>query len=275
MREAVFAGYFYPSKKEELEKMISSFFEKSFKEVKERKNAIGIVSPHAGYIYSGLTASYAFSSLPRNINKTFIIIGPNHTGYGKEVSVYPKGIWKTPLGEIEIDEEFAQEIIKNSEFAEKDEIAHLEEHSIEVQLPFLQFLYKRIKIVPICLLNQSKEVAEDLAKAILKTKRDFVLIASSDFNHYEDQQTTLRKDLKLIDAIISLDLDKFYSVLIKERVSACGYGGIAVLMKVTEELKGKIELIKHSTSGDVNKDYSSVVGYASLIAFGEQKRINI
>ncbi|MGC9200616.1 MAG: MEMO1 family protein [Candidatus Aenigmatarchaeota archaeon] len=269
MREAVFAGYFYPSKKEELEKMISSFFEKSFKEVKERKNAIGIVSPHAGYIYSGLTASYAFSSLPRNINKTFIIIGPNHTGYGKEVSVYPKGIWKTPLGEIEIDEEFAQEIIKNSEFAEKDEIAHLEEHSIEVQLPFLQFLYKRIKIVPICLLNQSKEVAEDLAKAILKTKRDFVLVASSDFNHYEEQQTTLRKDLKLIDAIISLDLDKFYSVLIKERVSACGYGGIAVLMKVTEELKGKIELIKHSTSGDINKDYSSVVGYASLIAFKE------
>jgi len=267
MRAPAVAGYFYPSQRKGLEKMLKSFFEKARKEVKERENVIGIVVPHAGYIYSGLTAAYAYSSLPSNLKLTIVIIGPNHTGYGSDVSVYSSGKWKTPLGEVEIDEFFVDELIKNCKIAKKDETAHIYEHSIEVQLPFLQFLYgNNFKIVPICLLNQSLEVAECLSNSMLKVKRDFLVVVSSDFNHYESYEITQRKDAELIKAIISLDLKKFYQTLENLNVSACGYGAIATLMSLTKKLNGKIELIKHSTSAEVSGDYSSVVGYASLIS---------
>ena len=268
MRDPAVAGYFYPSNKKELERMLASFFEKARKKVRERENVIGIIVPHAGYIYSGLTAAYAYSSLPKNLKKTFVIIGPNHTGYGSEISVYPSGKWKTPLGEVEVDSEFVKELLKSCKFAEEDEAAHIYEHSIEVQLPFLQFLYgNEFKIVPICLMDQSLEIAECLANALIKIDKDFLLVASSDLNHYESYDVTQRKDMELINAITSLDLKKFYRTLKNLNVSACGYGAIATLMSLTKKLNGKIELLWHSTSAEVSKDYSSVVGYSALIAF--------
>jgi len=268
MRIPVVADYFYPSQRKELEEMLRNFFEKARKEVEERENVIGIVAPHAGYIYSGLTAAYAYASLPKKLNKTIVIIGPNHTGYGGEVSVYPSGKWKTPLGEVEVDEFFVDELIENCEIAEKDEAAHIYEHSIEVQLPFLQFLYgNNFKIVPICLLNQSLEVAEFLASSLLKIKMDFLLVASSDLNHYESYDVTKRKDMELIDSIVSLDLKRFYQKIENLNVSACGYGAIATLMSLTKKLNGRIELTKYSTSAEVSKDYSNVVGYGALVAF--------
>jgi len=267
MRDPIVAGYFYPSDKKELEKMLEKFFEKARTEVKERESAMGIVAPHAGYIYSGLTAAYAYAALPRKLKKTIVIIGPNHTGYGSEVSVYPGGKWKTPLGEVEIDEDFVDDLIRNCRFAEKDEAAHMYEHSIEVQLPFLQFLYgSNFKIVPICLMNQSLEVAESLADAFIRINKEFIVVASSDLNHYESYEITQKKDMELIKAIISLDLKKFYKTLENLNVSACGYGAIAILMSLTKKLNGKIELIKHSTSAETSKDYSAVVGYCALIA---------
>jgi AmmeMemoRadiSam system protein B len=268
MRIPAVAGYFYPSDRKELEKMLKDFFEKARKEVKERENAIGIVAPHAGYIYSGLTAAYAFASLTKNPKKTIVIIGPNHTGYGSEVSVYPNGKWKTPFGEVEVDEEFVYELIKNCKLAEKNEAAHVYEHSIEVQLPFLQFLHgNNFKIVPICLMNQSLEVAECLSNALMKTKKEFLLVASSDLNHYESYEVAQRKDRELIKTIISLDLKKFYQTLENLNVSACGYGAIATLMSLTKKLEGKIEFLRHSTSAEISNDYSSVVGYGALVAF--------
>jgi len=267
MRVPAVAGYFYPSDRKELEKMLTAFFDKARKEVKERENVIGIVAPHAGYIYSGLTAAYAYASLPKNTKKTIVIIGPNHTGYGSEVSVFPSGKWRTPLGEVEVDEEFVDKLIKNCKFAEKDEAAHIYEHSIEVQLPFLQFLYdNNFKIVPICLMNQSLEVVECLANALIKTKKEFLFVASSDLNHYESYEITQRKDTELINEIISLDLKKFYQTLERLNVSACGYGAIATLMSITKKLDGKIELLRHSTSAEINRDYSNVVGYGALIS---------
>jgi AmmeMemoRadiSam system protein B len=268
MRVPAVAGYFYPSDRKELERMLTAFFEKARNEVKERENVIGIIAPHAGYIYSGLTAAYAYASLPKDPKKTIVIIGPNHTGYGSEVSVYPNGKWKTPLGEIEVDEEFVDELIKNCKFAEEDEAAHIYEHSIEVQLPFLQFLYNNnFKIVPICLMNQSLEVAEYLANALIKIKKEFLVVASSDLNHYESYEITQRKDMELIKTIISLDLKKFYQTLERLNVSACGYGAIATLMSLTKKLDGKIELLRHSTSAEINRDYSNVVGYGALVAY--------
>jgi len=268
MRVPAVAGYFYPSDRKELEKMLTTFFEKARKEVRERENAIGIIAPHAGYVYSGLTAAYAYASLPKSPKKTIVIIGPNHTGYGTEVSVYPNGKWKTPLGETEVDEEFVYELIKNCKLAEKDEVAHIYEHSIEVQLPFLQFLYgNNFKIVPICLMNQSLEVAECLANALIKIKKEFLVVASSDLNHYESYEITQRKDMELIKEIISLDLKKFYQILERLNVSACGYGAIATLMSLTKRLNGKVEFLRHSTSAEVSRDYYNVVGYCSLVSF--------
>ncbi|MEM5815698.1 MAG: MEMO1 family protein [Candidatus Aenigmatarchaeota archaeon] len=268
IREAKFAGFFYPKSKKEIEKVLKDFFEK-VKLDKIKEEIIGIIVPHAGYIYSGLTATYAYSLLPKNIFRA-VIIGPNHTGLGKEVSVFYKGKWKTPLGEVEVDENFSKKVIENSLFAKEDFEAHLEEHSIEVQVPFLQFLYKNnFKIVPICLMNQSISVAKDLANALVKTNEEFLLIASSDFTHYENYASVNEKDEKLIDAIISLDLEKFYKTINKWKISACGYGAIAVLMEITKILGGKIKLVKHSTSAEVSKDYLNVVGYASLISFKE------
>lgn len=270
MREPRFAGYFYPRYRKDLESMLASFFEEARKNLKKiDKKVIGLVVPHAGFIYSGKTASFGYFHLPTKI-KTAVIIGPNHTGYGKKVSVYSKGKWKTPLGEVEIDEELSREIIENSRYAEEDEIAHMEEHSIEVQIPFLQYLYgNSFKIVPICLMDQSEEVAEDLSESILKTKKDFIIISSSDLTHYEDYKSVVRKDETIIEAIKSINLKNFYLTLRKIKATACGYGAIATLISITEKLNGKIELVKYSTSAETSRDYEHVVGYASLISYIE------
>lgn len=266
IREAKFEGLFYPKSKETLKKLIREFFEKVEKTHIEDRT-IGAIVPHAGYMYSGLTAAYVYSLLPENFSK-FVIIGPNHTGYGKKVSLYVRGKWKTPFGEVEVDEILAKKILKKSRFVEEDFDAHFEEHSIEVQLPFLQFVFgNSIKIVPICLMNQSIEVAKDLANAIAKCEDKFLVIVSSDLTHYENYVSVNEKDGKLIEAILSLDLEKFYSTLRKWKISACGYGCIATLMQLTKILNGKIKLIKHSTSAEINKDYLNVVGYASLISY--------
>lgn len=268
VREPKFDGLFYPKDQKKLEDILN-YFLKKVQEIKLdlEEKIIGIIVPHAGYVYSGLTAAYGYSIIPKNVKK-FVIIGPNHTGYGAEVSIFPGGKWKTPLGEVEVDEEFVNKIIKNSKFAKKDIYAHLEEHSIEVQIPFLQYMLgNEIKIVPICLMNQSIEVVKDLAKALINTNEDFILIASSDLTHYESYTSVNEKDKKLIESVVSLDLMEFYSRIKKFRISACGYGCIATLMEITKTLKGKIKLLNHSTSAEKSKDYLNVVGYASLVSY--------
>ena len=268
MRKAVVAGYFYPDNKRDLIKEIEEkFSNKKFGpgSVSKERDVIGLIVPHAGYAYSGYVAAHAYARI--SSKKTFVIIGPNHTGFGGSVSVAPHDYWETPLGKVKVNLEFAKSIVKNSEYATLDELAHMQEHSIEVQLPFLQYLFdNKFSIVSICLLDQRKEVAKDLAKAILAVKKDFILIASSDFTHYESQEMVEKKDAMLIEAIKTLDLEEFYRVLRYYNISACGYGAIAVLMEVTRLLRGKIKLVKHMTSGDVTGDYSAVVGYTAMVS---------
>ena len=167
MRKAVVAGTFYPKNKTELKEQLKKFFSNSSTQTK-KTNAV--IAPHAGYIYSGKTAAKSYSFLEKA--ETFVLIGPNHTGLGEEISIYPEGKWATPLGEIEIDAVLAKDIAKKIPEAELEEEAHLEEHSIEVQLPFLQYLFGgKFKIVPICIATDERQALKGLAEAIFEAEK--------------------------------------------------------------------------------------------------------
>ncbi|MEM4616894.1 MAG: MEMO1 family protein [Archaeoglobaceae archaeon] len=258
MRRPAVAGSFYPSRKEELEKMLRKFIEP-----KKDDKVVACVSPHAGYIYSGKTAGKVHSLLPDA--ETFVIICPNHTGLGLPVAVSTQS-WKTPLGEVESDLEFIKAMPKR--IVAEDEMAHVEEHSAEVQLPFLQFAHSKFKIVVICLRLQDEDTAKDVAEEILqaekKTGRKIVLIASSDMHHYLSDAECRKRDRIIIDAILSMDLARYYTKIYEIDASVCGYGAIAVAMNYAIAKNAKAELVDYSTSGEV-ADKSFVVGYAGIV----------
>jgi hypothetical protein len=176
--------------------------------------------------------------------------------------------WQTPLGEVEVDSEIADEISKIANVIEIDNFSHSREHSLEVQIPILQEIFSNFKIVPIALINQSKEIALQVGSAIAKIakKKKSMIIGSSDFTHYETNEFAHEQDMALIEPILKLDVDRFYDVLQKRNVSACGYGAIASTMIACKELGAtKGNLLKYATSGDITGDTSSVVGYGSII----------
>jgi AmmeMemoRadiSam system protein B len=270
MRFPYVAGTFYPGDRKELEEMIKSFFEKikddEILKIKKGINqVIGIVSPHAGYIYSGKTASYGYyflDLLPPE--STFVAFGPNHTGMGKIVSISRED-WITPLGKVRNDTEVGEIIRKNSKFAEFDEEGHYFEHSIEVQLPLLQSVIKDPKCVEICIGMQTLEVVEDLANALKRIRKNFCIISSSDFTHFESSESARKNDEKAIEYILELDYERF--IEFAEKSSICGYGPIGILMKYARDEKCKVKLLNYSNSGDATGDYSSVVGYASILFY--------
>ncbi len=273
LRQPAVAGMFYSADESCLKEQLKRAFQNSnslgpgrmFVESKEK--VLGIIAPHAGYEYSGFTAAHAFASLGKNSPKTFIIIGPNHTGQGTAVSVWNRGSWGTPLGVCKIAEDVADNIISAGTIAKADESAHSLEHSIEVQVPFLQFLFgSDIRIVPVCMGDQSQNAAEDVARAVLSLGREVIIIASSDFTHFESRASAERKDAEAIKAIESLDVKRFYQTLEENDISVCGFGPIAVLMIVAKARKAKLKKIAHSTSGDITGETKNVVGYSAMKA---------
>jgi len=267
IREPVVAGQFYPASPSELRAIIKSFVD----EKAVKGEAIGLISPHAGYIYSGPVAGAVISRI--KFKDTFIIMGPNHSGRGKPLSIMTEGVWETPLGEVDIDSELAKQILATSSYLEEDHLAHQYEHSLEVQLPFLQYFKPDIKIVPIIFGYGSgavyKEIGKEIAKAIKSLNRDVVIIASSDMTHYEPQESAQRKDNQAIEAIVNLDEDELLKRVDELNISMCGYAPAVSLISVAKELGAKrAELIRYQTSGDTTGDYSSVVGYAGIIING-------
>ena len=263
-REPVMAGQFYPGTKVSLERTLSNLIDKK----KERKKALGAMSPHAGYIYSGAVAGEVFSRLmPKEL---FIIIGPNHTGMGETFSVFGQGLWKTPLGSVEVDKEFADYLIGNSKLFKADEVAHTYEHSIEVQIPFLQYLMNGFKILPLCIasmdINDLKKAAKELAKAIKELKRDVTIIASSDMTHYEPHQIAKTKDMQAISTILNMNEDELLKKVADMNISMCGVGPVIITLTATKAIGAKgAEFVDYKTSGDTSGDYSSVVGYGGVI----------
>jgi len=226
-----------------------------------------VVSPHAGYMYSGPIAAHSYFSASGMDVELVVIMGPNHWGLGSLLSTYDGDAWETPLGLVEIDHEAAELISRESGLVDFDELSHLREHSIEVQLPFLQYIYGEFRFVPICMAIQDRSTAEELGRAIAKAIRGrrALVVASSDLTHYEPHDVASRKDMELIRVVEGLDILKFYTVLERTRSSACGYGAIAAAMTATKELGGsRGELLKYATSGDVTGDTEAVVGYASI-----------
>ncbi len=258
MRRPAVAGSFYPASKESLEAMLREFTTP----IKD-ESVIACVSPHAGYMYSGRTAGRVHSLLPDV--ETYVILGPNHTGVGLPVAV-SRDKWVTPLGEVEIDQEFIDAMPKI--VVAVDETAHRYEHSLEVQVPFLQYLHRDFKIVPICLGLQdqetAREVAEEIIEAEKKTGKKIVVVASSDMHHYLPDDECRRLDEIVIKAILSMDVEKYYKTIYDLQASVCGYGCIAVAMYYANHHNAKAELVDYSTSGDV-ADKSSVVGYAGIV----------
>jgi len=273
IRTPAVAGMFYPSEKKELKKSIRECFLHKFGPGKIppssiKKKIFGVICPHAGYMYSGPIACHSFYAISSDAPELFIIIGPNHWGIGSSVATMKDCKWNTPLGDVEVDSEAAEEISHISEIIDIDYFSHTREHSLEVQIPIIQEMYSDFKILPISMINQNKDVAKDIGLAIVKIaeKKKVMIIGSSDFTHYEQNEFAHEQDMALIEPILNLDVKKFYDVLEDRNVSACGYGAIATTMIACKELGAtKGELLKYATSGDITGDTSSVVGYGSIV----------
>jgi AmmeMemoRadiSam system protein B len=220
-------------------------------------------------MFSGPVAAHSYYQLAIDGKpETVFLFGPNHTGMGSGLAVMDEGVWRTPLGDVEINSDAAKEVVREGQIIDVDESAHSFEHSIEVQLPFLQYLYgSEFKIVPICFLMQDLSSVREVGEAVAKVaaQRNAVVIASSDMTHYEPQENAERKDRMALKAVEALDEARFYSTVEANRVTACGYGPIAALIKAAKILGVKeAKLLCYETSGDVTGDYSSVVGYAAV-----------
>ncbi|MHC1610516.1 MAG: MEMO1 family protein [Candidatus Methanospirareceae archaeon] len=264
MRRAAVAGAFYEGDEDRLKEQLRDCFSGIPRE--ENEDIIGAVVPHAGYMYSGSVAASVYAKLPRA--DIFVILGVNHHGVGSSIAV-SKEAWATPLGVVEVDESFVDALPKR--IIDVDETAHRYEHSIEVQLPFLQFIFDtRFRIVPICIglsgEDTAKEIGEDLAETIAKTDKKVVVLASSDFTHYEPERIAREKDEYVIEAIKELDVAKFYKRVYERNVTACGVDPITAMMHAVRRLgatEGRVT--KYATSGEITGDRSSVVGYCGII----------
>lgn len=266
VRKPAVAGQFYSSSTQGLKNQIEPLVDKK----QEKLNVIACMLPHAGYMYSGEVAAKTVSRI--NIKDRVILLGPNHTGYGKEFSIMTEGTWQTPLGEVKIDSVLARQILSRSKHLEDDILAHTYEHSLEVELPFLQYFKADFKIVPIVVLSEQlnllKEIGQEIASAILDSnlKDSTMIIASSDMTHYEPQEQAQKKDQEAIRAILELNADKLMEKIRRLNISMCGFAPTIVMLTAAKQLEAKTsQLVKYQTSGDVTGDTSSVVGYAGII----------
>ncbi len=275
VRRAAVAGQFYPSDIRELRDAIESCFLHRLGPGRlppseyEKKESTVLVSPHAGYQYSGPVAAHTYlhaSSVRKP--ESIVIIGPNHYGIGSGISSSKNCEWETPLGRVRVDDILAEKISELSGIVDFDEQSHRYEHSIEVQLPFIQYIYgNSVKFVPICIAFQDIDTARTLGEAVADAIKGTmsVVVASSDLTHYEPHETAKIKDMELLKVVEKLDVSAFYGVLHRLNVTACGYGAIASAMVVAKKLGfSRAEVLKYATSGEITQDLSSVVGYPSV-----------
>lgn len=266
IRGPAVSGVFYFSDSRDLKKNLENLFSG----LNTKQDCKAVISPHAGYEFSGKTMAYALSSL--RSYKKFIILGPNHTGIGYMFSIMSQGSWRTPLGDCKIDTNLAKKLKKPCGFLKEDELAHMKEHSIEVQLPFLQHKLKDFTFAPIAIMGRETEkFLEDcktLGGEISKLMANGVgLIASSDFSHFLPREEANKRDSPALERIMGLDPEGFVKAVKENQASICGLWPITVLLYAIKELNLKPFLIHESNSGDATKDYSSIVSYKA-IGFG-------
>jgi AmmeMemoRadiSam system protein B len=276
VRRPTQAGSFYEGDAEALKIQVENCFLHEFGPKKQPqvnrsgpRQVVGLVCPHAGYMFSGAVAANAYYELAQDGKPdTVVILGPNHTGYGSALALMNDGVWRTPLGDVEVDGVIADQIVRETRLVDVDDVAHRFEHSIEVQLPFLQYLYgSEFKFVPVCFQMQDLASAVEVGKALAEVlaRKNAVVIASSDMTHYEPQVNAAAKDLAALKAVEAMDEKRFYSIIETQNVTACGYGPIATVIAYAKGLGAKeAKLLCYKSSGDITGDYSSVVGYAAV-----------
>ena len=272
IRKPVVAGQFYPDRKDDLENMIKSCFEHKYgpnnKPTASSDKIFGIVCPHAGYTYSGPTACHSYNSISTQNPELVIIIGPNHFGIGEDVATMADANWQTPLGTVQVDSKAARDLVEKSDIIKMDNYSHSQDHSLEVQIPMLQFmLSEKFQILPIILKVQDLETAIDVGHAVseIARKRNAIIIASSDFTHYEENSFAYLQDKALIEPILNMDVDQFYRILKEKKITACGFGAIASTMIACKNLGATSgDLLSYATSGDISGDTESVVGYGAI-----------
>ncbi len=263
-RKPAVAGQFYYGTASKLKSQVQQYI----LEGASKEKVIGLISPHAGLMYSGHVAGAVYSSI--QFPKTFILIGPNHTGLGANVSMMASGQWEIPTGTFSIDEELSKKILQKVAYISEDMQAHIFEHSLEVQLPFIAYFSDSVKIVPITVMQASlkecRKIGEGIADAVKEIGYDVVIAASSDMSHYEPDDVARRLDRLAINEALNLNPEGLYNIVHKERISMCGFLPVTIMLYAAKALGAKeARLVKYATSGDVSGDYDHVVGYAGVI----------
>lgn len=267
VREAAVAGQFYPESRAELLRAVQGFLGEGKTDRGQRVRALGVVVPHAGYIYSGAVAGavYAHIEVPRKV----IVLCPNHTGLGEPLSIMSEGSFRTPLGDAQIDSMLAEALKKAFPLLCEDSAAQIREHAVEVQLPFLQAVQQKLTFVPITVGTGQFEVLTALglvlAKVIAECGAPVLIVASSDMNHYEDDAETRVKDALAIEQVLELQPKGLFHTVQGQKISMCGYGATVSMLTAALRLgASSAELVKYATSGDVSGDRTHVVGYAGI-----------
>lgn len=276
VRPPAVAGAFYPAEPAELARQIDEFCASASSGVQTRTRAIACVVPHAGYVYSGHVAGAVYAEL--EIPERCILLGPRHFPQGQPLAILSEGSWRTPLGDAEIDAQLAADLAHAFPLLREDSVAHAREHSLEVQIPFLQRLAQQnarsFRFAPVVLASDRYPVLEELGRAVAQTiaKADaaqsgpVMIIASTDMNHYEGDAATRVKDARAIERILALDARGLYDTVRNEGITMCGYAATVATIVAARELGAtEARLVRYATSGDINGDYSRVVGYAGVI----------
>lgn len=264
LRKPCVAGRFYPSSPAKLKAEVDGYLVPGA--VPEK--AVALIAPHAGYMFSGHVAGAVYSQvvIPDNI----VLIGPNHTGLGADAALMSIGAWETPLGDVAVNENLASLILDESRLFKSDTAAHLMEHSLEVQLPFIKTLNKKASIVPITVMRASLaqciELGEAIAKAIRDYAKDTLIAVSSDMNHYEPDKKTRIKDTLAIERALAIDAEGLYRVVDEKDISMCGAIPAVIALFAAKRLGAKKgRLVKYATSGERGGGMEQVVGYAGIV----------
>ena len=266
LRLPAVAGRFYPSDPKELTSLVQKYSQPDSEHATKQVKACLV--PHAGYMYSGHVAGAVFGLM--ELPKKIIVLGVRHYPRGEPAAILSSGAWRTPLGDAPIDEELAGALRRECPLLREDSVAHSTEHSLEVQVPFLQVLVPGFSFVPIALGTVQFEslvnVGEGIARVLGKSKESVLVLTTSDLNHYEDDATTRVKDRKAIDRLLALDARGLYDTCRNEEISMCGLGPAVAMLTALNSLGAKkTELVKYATSADVSGDRNQVVGYAAMI----------
>jgi len=268
VRYPAVAGQFYPARLETLTRDLDRYLAREAENELPFSSAIGCVVPHAGYMYSGHVAGAVYRRLPARTS--YIILGPNHFGRGKPLATMRAGVWLTPLGPVPLDPALAHAVSSACSALAEDAEAHATEHSLEVQVPFLQRCAPTLSILPIAVGVGDYETLELLGHAVSEgvklAPEPTLIVASSDLNHYEPDDLTRVKDRKAIDRILDLDAAGLYETVMREQISMCGFGPVVAMLVAARDLGARrAELVKYATSADAGGPTDAVVGYAGVV----------